>query len=702
MGIHLTANLAYSIDTMIHNGTYKSQNEPVEYSNNHIQNIYDMMTFANGLPNSAVNKLSWGAFTNQPFIVRGIQRKGKSKPQYWGFDTNVASIGDTLIRGGALTQADRITNDTIRLGKWITSSKGISWVTEQIGLGLCNPNVETNDIIAPTKIHTGVVSLLSLAGNATGAHFAKHSTGFPDVLLGKYSDIQSTHNSIYDNRLVKLLGDTNALSNFSKNKLFSTLAKIGGKNNKILPTISGLSGPDSLYGIGWTIGTMDFNIKEGLNKSRLEDNMPNNVLSLTGTTIDEYIDNNDILSTPILPNTPLSSNTPKKYYTTKIRERESNIGQTNAFIAKQTSKVDTIPNDNITDVSLKSYLVSSYKNIKKDDTSFNDFRKNILTDITPNTHVRNIIGTINTDYQLDNRETLFGEGKYGSPDIDKSISGAENYLYSASQFYTDTDKSTRQILSNDNNFNGDRINALDTGHIQKTNIADTPNQLMFDQNVYGAGKRDYIRFYFGDAYIGKAVFAFRASITNLQDSFNPQWNGIDIMGRPDRAYQMSGFERRVNFSFTVAAMSRAEMIPMWRKLNYLASYTMPEIDQNTRRYVGPLMRITIGDLYYQTPCILTSLDYRVPENAPWDIAIDSEDVTKNTLKKSGITINSNEAKQLPTIIDVNVGLNMIMEWRPVLFGRSYSLSRHGSDKNNYGQWLGDSILLGTSTADRNK
>jgi hypothetical protein len=702
MGIHLTANLAYSIDTMIHNGTNKSQTESVEYSDAYIQKLYDNMTNANGLPDSAVNKLSFGYNIKQPFIIRGIQRKGKSKPQFWGFDSMGASIGDTLIRGGALTQADRIATDALRLGKWIASPNGIAWVTEQIGLGLCNPNVETNNIIAPTKIHTGAISLLSLAGNATGAHFAKHSTGFPDALLGKYSDIQSTHTSIYDNRLVKLLGDTNTLSKISNNTLFSTLSTIGGKNNKILPTISGLSGPDSLYGIGWTIGTMDFDIKEGLNKSRLEDNMPKNALSLSDTTIDDYISKNDILDTTILPNTPYSLDTPKKYYTTIIRERESNTAQTNAFITKQTSKLDTIPSNNTTDISLKSYLVSSYKNIKKDDTSFNDFRKNILTDIAPNTQASNILGTTNTDYQLDNRETLFGEGKYGSPDIDKSISGAENYLYSASQFYNDTDKSTRQLLSNDNNFNGDRINALDTGHIQKTNIADTPNQLMFDQNVYGAGKRDYIRFYFGDAYIGKAVFAFRASITGLQDSFNPQWNSIDIMGRPDKAYQMSGFERRVNFSFTVAAMSRAEMIPMWRKLNYLASYTMPEIDQNTRRYVGPLMRITIGDLYYQTPCILTSLDYRVPDNAPWDIALDSEDVTKNTLKKSGVTINSNEAKQLPTIIDVNVGLNMIMEWRPVLFGRSYSLSRHGSDKTNYGQWLGDSIMLGTSTADRNK
>src|SRR5574344_1388639 len=250
MGIHLTANLAYSIDTMIHNGTNKSQTESVEYSDAYIQKLYDNMTNANGLPDSAVNKLSFGYNIKQPFIIRGIQRKGKSKPQFWGFDSMGASIGDTLIRGGALTQADRIATDALRLGKWIASPNGIAWVTEQIGLGLCNPNVETNNIIAPTKIHTGAISLLSLAGNATGAHFAKHSTGFPDALLGKYSDVQSTHTSIYDNRLVKLLGDTNTLSKISNNTLFSTLSTIGGKNNKILPTISGLSGPDSLYGIG--------------------------------------------------------------------------------------------------------------------------------------------------------------------------------------------------------------------------------------------------------------------------------------------------------------------------------------------------------------------------------------------------------------------------------------------------------------------
>jgi hypothetical protein len=115
---------------------------------------------------------------------------------------------------------------------------------------------------------------------------------------------------------------------------------------------------------------------------------------------------------------------------------------------------------------------------------------------------------------------------------------------------------------------------------------------------------------------------------------------------------------------------------MWRKLNYLATYTMP--DFSTARASGPMMRITIGNLFQKTPGFLGSLNISIPDDATWDIAEDADD--------------NNLAKQLPMVVDVNVSYTVISDYRPQLHGRAYSLSKGGANNKDVdGNWLFDSL-----------
>ena len=41
-------------------------------------------------------------------------------------------------------------------------------------------------------------------------------------------------------------------------------------------------------------------------------------------------------------------------------------------------------------------------------------------------------------------------------------------------------------------------------------------------------------------------------------------------------YNYQGFDRTINLSWTVAAQSKQELIPMYKKLNYLASVCAPD------------------------------------------------------------------------------------------------------------------------------
>jgi hypothetical protein len=73
-------------------------------------------------------------------------------------------------------------------------------------------------------------------------------------------------------------------------------------------------------------------------------------------------------------------------------------------------------------------------------------------------------------------------------------------------------------------------------------------------------------------------------------------------------------------SWTVAAQSKDELIPMYQKLNYLASSLAPTY--NEKGYMsGTLVRLTVGGYLYSQPGFITSLTYDVPSESPWEIGI---------------------------------------------------------------------------------
>jgi len=77
-----------------------------------------------------------GSF-RQPYIVRGIQREGSVENQRWGFGV---TFDDGIVRGGAITQTERIAMDAYPLFQWTTNMKGVLFNIKQVRLQLMNPN----------------------------------------------------------------------------------------------------------------------------------------------------------------------------------------------------------------------------------------------------------------------------------------------------------------------------------------------------------------------------------------------------------------------------------------------------------------------------------------------------------------------------------------------------------------------------------
>jgi hypothetical protein len=125
---------------------------------------------------------------------------------------------------------------------------------------------------------------------------------------------------------------------------------------------------------------------------------------------------------------------------------------------------------------------------------------------------------------------------------------------------------------------------------------------------------------------------FRAFLDSFSDSYNANWTGTQYVGRGEKFYTYDSFDRTINMSWTVAAQSKAELIPMYQKLNYLASNLMP--DYSGEGYMrGPLVRLTVGGYLYSQPGFITSLTYDVPQEATWEIGINTEGGSDNSVKE---------------------------------------------------------------------
>ena len=149
----------------------------------------------------------------------------------------------------------------------------------------------------------------------------------------------------------------------------------------------------------------------------------------------------------------------------------------------------------------------------------------------------------------------------------------------------------------------------------------------------------------------KTFIHFRGFIDSFGDDYSADWKSQNFMGRGEKFYKYGGFDRKISLSWTVAAQSKQELIPMHQKLNYLASVCAP--DYSGAGYMqGNLISLTIGGYLYEQIGIMTGLSLSVPENSPWEIGIPDKFLEDRD-------INSDPSvKELPMIIKVS-GFNFI-------------------------------------------
>ena len=172
----------------------------------------------------------------------------------------------------------------------------------------------------------------------------------------------------------------------------------------------------------------------------------------------------------------------------------------------------------------------------------------------------------------------------------------------------------------------------------------------------GKAARDLVKFYFEIITPdGSNFLHFRAFIDSVDDKYNANWEGHRYVGRAEDFYTYGGFSRDISVTFKIAAATRAEMKPLYRKMVYLASSTAPTYGGSggSTFMRGTLARLTIGSYFSQLPGVITGVSYTLDKDSPWEIAMNNPEITTD-----------DDMQELPMVLTCSVTFKVIHNFAP--------------------------------------
>jgi len=304
------------------------------------------------------------------------------------------------------------------------------------------------------------------------------------------------------------------------------------------------------------------------------------------------------------------------------------------------SKLLTLQNgENQSAFSESTKIISLPENRSTSLTNIVDFRS-VINKSNPNANLPE------TPYTTFNRETTYGTSK------------------------TEYRVQNRRDLQNPNgSVNSDEINKLPviTNSDEASNWKNKDLISFFIQLLNPA--------YSSDSTIQSDYLFFRAYINDLGDNYKAEWSNYKYIGRAENFYKYNGFGRDVSLGFTIYAHSRAEMKPLYEKLNRLVGVTAPTYSSKGFM-MGNIIKLTVGNYFNNMPGILNSINLKPNFEAGWDINRDQAGNIITPDKEESIG-------QLPRMVDVTMTFTPIHYFAPQ-YNSQFINDPQGTAPNSFG------------------
>ncbi len=173
---------------------------------------------------------------------------------------------------------------------------------------------------------------------------------------------------------------------------------------------------------------------------------------------------------------------------------------------------------------------------------------------------------------------------------------------------------------------------------------------------------DFIKFRIRDVVNGRWIIFPAIFTAGITDNSAATYNSINYIGRPDAVHIYQNRTRSVSFGFRVVALNEEDIPIIWQKMNYLKGLTNPQFKEffsdtegqtrtNSTRPVAPIVNLTIGDMFVNTPGYFTSISVNVANSSTWE---------------------TREGIQYPHVCDVSCEFTYIGKEVPTMLGENYS------------------------------
>lgn len=522
---------------------------------------------------------------------------------------------DFLLRGNALKNSAQ---DVSRISQFlfdIKSPKGFLFTAKQNLLSLINVETEASPRGTNGGIYLPTSTITQVGVTAFGGHLNKQGidpTGLINFFAKDgYESVVKKNNEDDSNK--------NRLVALTKSKINNLITITGLFNTSPNPNeiLAYQGGPGSEMGVGFTrIKFADQ--RTGKNNPKLKNS------GFFGTSID-FTDDYSVFKRPdvelnkdkifgIGNKRPSVSLLYKNLTNIDLNKDLINLNKGNQglynfplsvytpFEAGTFPKMSGREKDNGTLTWVQQDFIDAESSIKTGEVA-EDFRKKIIDD---NSLTTSTIIAISPSYKTKNIEQRVN---LGNPGAKKDV---YNYGLKASDMVALDQLNALPIYEAESV----RLNADGpTNDLVKFRIATLNNE---------SNKKTYVH--------------FRAFITSFGDAYESKINSTQYVGRGEEFYNYEGFGRKINMAFKVYAQSKAELIPMFSKLNYLASTLAPDYTKAGFMRAN-IHQLTIGGYLFEQPGFITSLNYEIPQDSPWEIGIDENGDYDSSVKELPLMIN---------------------------------------------------------------
>ena len=571
--------------------------------------------------------------SGQPYEVENIPKRSFNTSDF-GKSTGPQISEDFLLRGGTLV-TERIAKDVSRLEKMFFDTRspngllftGKQEVLSRTGVNVLATSTNSADINNKNRrafnngIYLPTSTLAQAAVNPLGGHLLKQGldptadTGPDGGILG------GVLNDLFNLNIQDPLGNPTYFStvayrektnNNTSSRLVGFLKNnLNGKNGSTeLYNYSG--GPGSILGVGKTRINILNDQRTGRNNAILDNS------NFFGTENFGYF-NYSVFKNP----RPFNFQGAKYFQGTGVSGNYENVTGTNLFgpdLSSFKTTNDAVNGGFISKVGQSVFKVGGFQ-------ANNDVPKGLGT-------------TLNYDQLMNSGTTkvLNKENNYNGAQLiqdfrtktDTDSVTAPSYIQGSKKRYEARvnlgeagaeNQSTSYVKGNGVAL--DKINELP---LYKSSNVDILNKDINDLCKFRIGVID------NDNPSLKTYIHFRAFLDGMDDSYTADWSSQKFSGRAENFYNYGGFDRNFNLSWTVVAQSKQELMPMYQKLNYLASACAPDYSKDGYMR-GNLVELTIGGYLFNQVGIMKGIQYTIPMDSPWEIAINSNGDPDQSVKE---------------------------------------------------------------------